>query len=155
KMVEVPVEKPVEVPVHIKPQVKKIELSADALFKFNKHKLEDMLEKGKMEIQDLVKKLSTDYVRLDRIDIIGHTDRLGSESYNMALGLRRAQTVRSYLQQLGVTTQITVASRGKKEPKVHCPGSRATDKLKQCLLPNRRVEINLTGLEVKYLEEQK
>ncbi|WP_196758742.1 hypothetical protein, partial [Streptobacillus moniliformis] len=85
KMVEVPVEKivekekevvkEVEVPVHIKPQIKKIELSADALFKFDKYKLEDMLEKGKMEIQELVKKLSTDYVRLDRIDIIGNTDK--------------------------------------------------------------------------------
>ncbi|WP_064592321.1 OmpA family protein [Streptobacillus moniliformis] len=165
KMVEVPVEKivekekevvkEVEVPVHIKPQIKKIELSADALFKFDKYKLEDMLEKGKMEIQELVKKLSTDYVRLDRIDIIGHTDRLGSDSYNLALGLRRAQTVRSYLQELGVTTPITVASKGKRDPKVKCPGTKATAKLKQCLLPNRRVEINLTGLEVRYLEDNK
>lgn len=156
KVVEKVVEKIVEVkvPVYVEPKVKKIELSADTLFKFDKYKLEDMLPAGKAEIVDLVKKLGTDYVRLDRIDLIGHTDRLGSDSYNMALGLRRAQTVRAYLQELGVTTPITVASKGEREPKVNCPGSKATDELKQCLLPNRRVEINLTGLEIQYLEQK-
>ncbi|CAM3175546.1 OmpA family protein [Streptobacillus felis] len=156
KVVEKVVEKIVEVkvPVYVEPKVKKIELSADTLFKFDKYKLEDMLPAGKAEIVELVKKLGTDYVRLDRIDLIGHTDRLGSDSYNMALGLRRAQTVRAYLQELGVTTPITVASKGEREPKVNCPGSKATDALKQCLLPNRRVEINLTGLEIQYLEQK-
>ena len=41
-----------------------------------------------------------------RVLLEGHCDTRGTEEYNMALGERRAQTVRTYLQQLGVPDSV-------------------------------------------------
>jgi OOP family OmpA-OmpF porin len=49
----------------------------------------------------------------------GHADRSGSEDYNMALSLRRADSVREALIAGGVSADtITVAGRGESEPAV-------------------------------------
>ncbi len=64
----------------------------------------------------------------------GHCDDRGTEEYNLALGDRRAATVRTYLAHLGVPTDgIRTLSKGKNEPMC----SEATD---QCWAMNRRVE---------------
>ena len=71
------------------------------------------------------------------ISATGHADRSGSESYNMALSLRRADAVRAALIAGGVSTDaITVAGRGESEPAVPTP-----DGVKE--QANRRVEIIL------------
>lgn len=49
-----------------------------------------MLEDGKEQIQELASILMQDYVKVQAIQVIGHTDKLGLEKYNMALGQRRA-----------------------------------------------------------------
>jgi OOP family OmpA-OmpF porin len=73
------------------------------------------------------------------VRVTGHTDRLGSASYNQALSLARAETVRGYLVQAGVPRErVQVQGRGESEPKVQCAQtSRAA--LIDCLAPNRRV----------------
>jgi len=49
--------------------------------------------------------------------IIGHTDSIGSDAYNLDLGLRRAQNARLYfLDTLGVTANINVESLGEERP---------------------------------------
>lgn len=49
--------------------------------------------------------------------IEGHTDAIGSESYNMNLGERRAEAVRRYLVQRGVdAANLEIVSRGESEP---------------------------------------
>jgi|GEM_PF-854885 len=53
---------------------------------------------------------------LGRIMIAGHTDERGSRMYNLALGLRRAQSVKSYLISQGVREDIEVISYGKDRP---------------------------------------
>jgi len=54
-----------------------------------------------------------------RISATGHSDRSGSEDYNMALSLRRADSVREALIAGGVSADtITVAGRGESEPAV-------------------------------------
>ena len=71
------------------------------------------------------------------ISATGHADRSGSESYNMALSLRRADAVREALIAGGVSGDtITVAGRGESEPAVPTP-----DGVKE--QANRRVEIIL------------
>jgi OOP family OmpA-OmpF porin len=71
------------------------------------------------------------------ISATGHADRSGSESYNMALSLRRADAVREALIAGGVSADaITVAGRGESEPAVPTP-----DGVKE--QANRRVEIIL------------
>ena len=51
------------------------------------------------------------------IQIEGHTDDRGSVEYNLALGERRAKSVKSYLATLGVDgKRLTVISYGKEKP---------------------------------------
>ena len=51
------------------------------------------------------------------VTIEGHCDERGSEEYNIALGERRANAVRSYLYNLGVPNgQMTVVSYGEAQP---------------------------------------
>lgn len=71
------------------------------------------------------------------VRIVGHTDNTGSDAINDPLSLRRAESVRSYLQDRGVSGQrIEVAGRGSREPLVSndSEANRAR---------NRRVEIFL------------
>jgi outer membrane protein OmpA-like peptidoglycan-associated protein len=53
-----------------------------------------------------------------RFKVFGHTDLVGSDSYNKALGMRRAQTVVSYLASQGVSRSRleAVVSYGKTRP---------------------------------------
>lgn len=52
-----------------------------------------------------------------RIVVYGHTDERGTREYNLALGERRAASVRSYLQSEGVSSrQIRIVSYGEERP---------------------------------------
>ncbi|PWU15309.1 MAG: peptidoglycan-associated lipoprotein Pal [Bdellovibrio sp.] len=54
------------------------------------------------------------------VQIEGHCDARGSIEYNLALGERRAQSVKSYLVSLGVdASQVSVISYGKEKPISH------------------------------------
>jgi OOP family OmpA-OmpF porin len=71
------------------------------------------------------------------MSVTGHADRAGSEPYNMALSLRRADAVRRAFIAGGIPADaITVAGRGESEPAVPTP-----DGVKE--QANRRVEIVL------------
>ena len=51
------------------------------------------------------------------VQIEGHCDRHGSIEYNLALGERRAKSVRSYMINLGVSgSKLTTISYGKEKP---------------------------------------
>tara|TARA_B100001778_G_scaffold300534_1_gene275996 strand:+ start:1259 stop:2266 length:1008 start_codon:yes stop_codon:yes gene_type:complete len=53
---------------------------------------------------------------LNGINIVGHTDSSGSDAYNRALGMRRANAVRTALVKLGVpANMITTSSKGEAE----------------------------------------
>lgn len=55
--------------------------------------------------------------RQAKLGITGHTDTVGSDEYNQALGLRRAYSVQSYFVSRGLpANQIIADSRGEKEP---------------------------------------
>lgn len=47
-----------------------------------------------------------------RVQLTGHCDPRGTEEYNLALGERRAQAVRAYLERLGVSSSIDARSMG-------------------------------------------
>lgn len=54
-----------------------------------------------------------------RVLVAGHTDERGSREYNMALGERRAQAVRSYLAAQGIPAgSIEIISYGEERPAV-------------------------------------
>ncbi len=66
--------------------------------------------------------------------IEGHTDERGSVEYNLALGERRAQSVRQYLMQLGIDRdRLSILSYGEEKPVAYGGGE---DDYRQ----NRRVE---------------
>lgn len=48
--------------------------------------------------------------------LIGHTDQKGSQEYNLTLGQQRADFIKQYLKNQGITTNIRVESKGKLEP---------------------------------------
>ncbi|HUQ87793.1 MAG TPA: peptidoglycan-associated lipoprotein Pal [Vicinamibacterales bacterium] len=67
-----------------------------------------------------------------RINIEGHCDERGTAEYNLALGERRANAVKAYLVELGVTgDRIVIVSKGKESP--FC-----TEKNEACWQQNRR-----------------
>ena len=154
---EVPVVKEVvkEVPVtkveKETPTVQKytLEISADALFAFDRYQLKDMKPEGKAQIEKFASELNKVYSNVVQIDVVGHTDRLGSDDYNYRLGQRRATTVKNYLQTLGVKERIVATSKAETQPKVNPQNSNLTI-LKQELAPNRRVEISVTGVKLEY-----
>ena len=139
-------EAPVAQPVVAEPQVERINLSADALLRFNQSDAADMLPEGKATLDRLAENLVSCQAHIDGIALTGHTDRLGSEQYNYNLGLRRAQTVKDYLQGKGVQAPTSVASAGESQPvTTACTGTRATAALKACLQPDRRVTVDISG----------
>lgn len=74
------------------------------------------------------------------VDITGHTDSTGADSYNMQLSVARATSVSSYFKSQGVLAQrIYTQGMGETQPIADndTPGGRAQ---------NRRVEIMLTPL---------
>ena len=67
--------------------------------------------------------------------VVGHTDLVGSDPFNDALGQQRAETVRSALIRLGIPqSDIHAISRGKRAPAVPTADGVAEPR-------NRRVEI--------------
>ncbi|MEY2874604.1 MAG: hypothetical protein RLZZ373_1975 [Pseudomonadota bacterium] len=123
----------------------KIVLSANVLFAFDRRHLNDLLPGGRAQLDRLVARLGRVYARVDRLELIGFTDRLGTDAYNARLSTDRADAIKAYLQQQGVAIQIVTEGRGSAEPLVTC-AQRTQAALAQCLQPNRRVEIGITGV---------
>lgn len=81
-----------------------------------------------------------------RIEIIGHSDRIGDRKSNQILSQRRAEAVRNQLLQSRLNPdQITARGVGSTNPVVQC-SQQNNAALIACLAPNRRVEINVTDL---------
>ncbi|MNE37822.1 Outer membrane protein P5 precursor [compost metagenome] len=123
-------------------------LAADTLFKFNGSSLNDLLPKGQQEVLNVASKISTGFVSVRQIKLVGHTDRLGSDSYNNQLGQNRADTVRNLLVQNGVVGNIiSTTSAGKHQPITDgCSEIKSREALKACLQPDRRVTVEITGI---------
>ena len=79
----------------------------------------DLSEQARMTLDKQAQWLS----HYDRyaFTIEGHADERGTREYNIALGARRAQTVRDYLVQRGVSAQrMRTISYGKERPVAVC-----------------------------------
>jgi len=115
---------------------------SDVLFDFNKASLKP----GARERLARVAGILLAYPDL-HLQIEGHTDNIGSDSYNMQLSDRRAETVRDYLVNQGVPA-ANVASRGlgKSDP----VASNDTAAGRQM---NRRVELVVSGQSIQANEQ--
>lgn len=115
-------------------------LSADALFAFGKARLKSA---DNAELDALADKLKA-ASQIDSVQVLGYTDRIGSEQANQKLSAQRAEAVRDYLAAHGVPAGvIRTEGRGAADPVAGCPDQKG-GKLIACLAPNRRVVINTT-----------
>jgi OmpA-OmpF porin, OOP family len=120
-----------------------ISIATDTLFKFDKAAIEDLLPEGRRLLDDLVKRL-VKFKSIERILITGHTDRLGSASYNLKLSEQRAAAVKQFLIQAGLAAStIQQAGAGESDPLVTCSGDKPSAELQVCLQPNRRVDLRI------------
>ena len=122
--------------------IQKVSLSTDVLFDFNKAELKDA---GKQKLDELANQVKG--AKVDEIVVVGHADRIGSETYNEKLSEARAQSVKDYLAERGAQTNvITAQGKGESAPVTgdQCK-KMAGKKLIECLQPDRRVEIEILG----------
>jgi outer membrane protein OmpA-like peptidoglycan-associated protein len=78
------------------------------------------------------------------IKVHGHTDDVGSDAYNQDLSERRAQAVRDYLVEAGISAEIiTTRGYGKSKPLVAAKTADARAK-------NRRVEVEIVDTILNY-----
>lgn len=141
--------KPPEESVPPPPRIEheRITLDMDALFPFDKAGPHDVLPQGVARIRELVAHLKQGYVQIDTLSVTGHSDRLGSDAYNQALSEKRALAVKQFLREQGIANVISAYGKGKSVPLVSCDKVTPRTALIACLQPNRRVEIELTGVK--------
>jgi len=90
----------------------KTHIFENVLFDFDTFKLQ---EDSKEEMLALYKYIDTDTTL--HVRILGHTDSVGSDSYNQKLSSRRAEAVANYLQKLGLSKdRILWKGHGGKKP---------------------------------------
>jgi outer membrane protein OmpA-like peptidoglycan-associated protein len=95
---------------------------------------------------DVVPKLKN-FAEVRYININGHTDMLGSPTYNQQLSEKRAAAVRDYLIAQGANAdKIEAYGFGKTLPVKSCREAKGRRALIECLSPNRRVQIEIQGL---------
>ncbi|MGO1242768.1 MAG: OmpA family protein [Sphingobacterium sp.] len=108
----------------------KFTLSSDLLFPINSSYLTD---EAKIELSKLTKLMKEDKSKNVRVD--GHTDATGEENYNLWLSEKRANSVKTFLEDAGIS-EARIATRGLGQTKPV-----ATNKTSEGRQQNRRVEV--------------
>ena len=112
----------------------KITLQADTLYDFNKS---DLKPEGKATLDKIAADLKK--IKLEVIIAVGNTDSVGTDAYNMALGQRRAQSVKTSLVSKGIDgSRIYTESKGKSNPV-------ASNATAEGRAKNRRTDIEVVG----------
>ena len=112
----------------------KVSFAADALFDFDKAILKP---EGKAKLDDLASKMEG--INVEVIIAVGHTDSVGTDAYNQKLSIRRAESVKAYLQAKGIEAN-RIYTEGKGESQPVDSNKTAAGRAK-----NRRVEIEVVG----------
>lgn len=87
-------------------------VSAPVYFRYDDYTLDGTAQDRLKKLADYMKGHASSVVQIE-----GHTDERGSIEYNLALGERRAQSVKNYLSQLGVDgSRLPTISYGEEKP---------------------------------------
>ena len=117
-----------------KPLPEKVTLQADALFDFDKSAIRADAQ-GRLD--DIVARAKG--VSVEAVNVVGHTDSVGSDAYNMKLSQRRAASVKDYLVKHGVPAgRVRTTGKGESAPV-------ADNKTREGRQKNRRAEIEVLG----------
>ena len=138
-----PAATPAPMPMQV---TQKVTIDADMLFDFDKAVLRPA---GRATLDGFVAKIKD--INPEIINAVGHTDRLGSESYNQRLSEERVAAVKAYLVSLGIEPN-RMHTEGKGESQAvtkagECVGGKSA-KLIACLQPDRRVDIEVVGTRI-------
>lgn len=116
----------------------KVTYGADAFFDFNKSLLKT---EGKSMLDALVEKIKN--IKLEVVVVVGHTDNIGSDAYNLQLAMRRSEAVKAYLVDKGVAkNSVYLEAKGEAQPI-------ADNNTKEGRAKNRRVEIEVVGVRAR------
>lgn len=130
----VPVAKAPPPPPPAPPTYEKFTLAAEALFDHDKSTVK---QAGKDALHALDNKIKSKGATVVDIDVIGHTDSDGSEEYNQALSIRRANAVKDFMVSEGIDASIIdVSGKGELSPI-------ADNRTREGRALNRRVEIHV------------
>jgi OOP family OmpA-OmpF porin len=92
---------------------------------------------AKAKLDDLVGK--TKGINLEVVIAVGHTDSVGTNTYNQGLSLRRSNAVKEYLVSKGIEkNRVYTEGKGEAQPV-------ADNKTSEGRAKNRRVEIEVVG----------
>lgn len=120
------------------PVSEKVTYAADAFFDFDKANLKP---EAQAKLTDLVDK--TKGINLEVVIAVGHTDSIGTGSYNQKLSVRRADSVKGFLVGKGVEkNRIYTEGKGSTQPV-------ADNKTAEGRAKNRRVEVEVVGTRTK------
>ena len=129
-----------------------VNAAANVLFNFDKRDMANVRSYTKDQLDTLIGQVKGGAITVSGIKLIGHADRLnstGNANYNVQLSQDRVNTIKNYMVNAGVpanlittdfkadSTQIEACTKAK---------FRSNAELQECLLPNRRVEVVLTGV---------
>ncbi|AZV94034.1 OmpA family protein [Pseudomonas sp. S 311-6] len=131
---------PSPAPVVVAPQ--KYSLGSDVGFAFGSATL---TAAGSSRIAEIARELKQQKT-IDQLEVVGHTDRIGSVASNDLLSQRRADAVRHELVANGIpAANIRAYGYGPRQPLVQCDQDNRAE-LISCLAPNRRVDIQASGI---------
>lgn len=109
-----------------------VALASDVLFPTDEFELTPEARSRVEEVARKIKEAAQD----GEVDVVGHTDDVGSDAYNRDLSMKRAESVAARLAPtLGPDYTVTTDGRGESEPAVEGTSSEAR-------AANRRVEIH-------------
>jgi OmpA-OmpF porin, OOP family len=125
---------------------------ANVLFNFDKRDLGNVRPYTKDQLDTLIGQIKGGSIAVNGIKLVGHADRLnntGDANYNTKLSQDRVATIRAYMVSQGVPANLmTTEYRADSEQLEACTKAkfRSNAELQECLLPNRRVEVLLSGV---------
>ncbi|MCD6617410.1 OmpA family protein [Aeromonas veronii] len=122
-------------------------LSSDVLFAFGKA---DLKQEGMSALDDLYQQIVDVQPKDGSAVVMGYTDRIGSDANNQRLSEARAQTVADFLVSKGLPAdKVSIQGNGASNPVTgnQCDAIKAKAALIDCLGPDRRVEVRVTGVQ--------
>jgi OOP family OmpA-OmpF porin len=121
-------------------------LNSDTSFRFGDDRLTPDGRDAVIEMAGIIKRRKIQDLK---VNVVGHTDRIGSEKANKDLSRRRAETVKKALVAEGIAAaSIETGGMGATMPITHpddCPNDLVKCELIDCLRPDRRVDIKVRG----------
>jgi outer membrane protein OmpA-like peptidoglycan-associated protein len=138
---------PAAAPAPIKKKPEALTLNASSLFEFDKADLKNEGKDALTAVSKVLLERKYDPAKT-KIEVTGHTDRLGKDDHNAKLSQARADVTRAFLVEKGIPDSMVVATgKGSAEPITKPEDCKKVlknrSKLIACYAPDRRVEVGI------------